>query len=264
SAVPEAVREAVAVGKRVQAPFGKGDKATVGYCVGLSGNAPERPVKELRKVIDDEALLTPDLLRLTRWMADYYLCGWGQVLNAVVPAGARDQAGTRSLTCLEAVPEAECPQPPPALTAKQKAALDHLRGAGQPVEPKQLARLAGCGAAPVEALVTKGLARRAVRRIDRFGEDGTAHAAPEPPVTLNADQLAAWAPLEAALRAGKFHTFLLHGVTGSGKTEIYLRAIEEVVRQGKEALVLVPEISLTPQTISRFRGRFGEVAVLHS
>ncbi len=66
------------------------------------------------------------------------------------------------------------------------------------------------------------------------------------------------------MKQGGFHAFLLHGVTGSGKTEIYLRAIEEVMRQGKEALVLVPEISLTPQTIQRFRGRCGEVAVLHS
>ena len=73
-----------------------------------------------------------------------------------------------------------------------------------------------------------------------------------------------WAALEPALHEGGFHAFLLHGVTGSGKTEIYLRAIEEVVRQGKEALVLVPEISLTPQTIARFQGRCGEVAVLHS
>ncbi len=63
---------------------------------------------------------------------------------------------------------------------------------------------------------------------------------------------------------GGFRAFLLHGVTGSGKTEVYLRAIEEVVRQGKEALVLVPEISLTPQTVQRFSGRFGEIAVLHS
>src|SRR5207302_5774076 len=74
----------------------------------------------------------------------------------------------------------------------------------------------------------------------------------------------AWAELEPALRQGGFRAFLLYGVTGSGKTEIYLRAIEEIVRQGKEALVLVPEISLTPQTIQRFRGRCGEVAVLHS
>src|SRR5262249_27189608 len=80
----------------------------------------------------------------------------------------------------------------------------------------------------------------------------------------NPDQLQVWATLEQALQQGGFHPFLLHGVTGSGKTEIYLRAIQEVQRQGKEALVLVPEISLTPQTIQRFRGRCGEVAVLHS
>src|SRR5437870_3951821 len=84
-AVPDALRERVAVGKRVQAPFGKGDKAIIGYCVRLSETPPERTVKELKGVLDDEALLTPDLLRLTRWMADYYLCGWGQVLNAVIP-----------------------------------------------------------------------------------------------------------------------------------------------------------------------------------
>ncbi len=104
----------IAVGKRIRAPFGRGDKATVGYCVRLSETPPDRQVKELVGVLDDEALLTDNLLRLTRWMADYYLCGWGQVLNAVVPAGARDKAGTRTLTFLEAVPEAELPEPPPA------------------------------------------------------------------------------------------------------------------------------------------------------
>ena len=72
------------------------------------------------------------------------------------------------------------------------------------------------------------------------------------------------ARLTPALEADAFATFLLHGVTGSGKTEVYLRAIEEVVARGSEAIVLVPEISLTPQTIRRFRGRFGQVAVLHS
>src|SRR5262249_41786557 len=76
-AVPEPLPESVAVGKRVLAPFGKGDKGTVGYCVRVGDDDPGRPVKEIRRVLDDEALLTPDLLRLTRWMADYYLCGWG-------------------------------------------------------------------------------------------------------------------------------------------------------------------------------------------
>jgi primosomal protein N' (replication factor Y) len=263
-AVPESLREVVAVGKRVLAPFGKGDRATVGYCIRLSEQAPDRPVKELRRVLDDVAILTPDLLRLTRWMADYYLCGWGRVLNAVVPSGVREGAGIRTLVLVEAMPESELNAPAPKLPPKQAAALTHLRAAGRPVEPRRLARQAGCGQGPIDALVEKGLARRLVRRVDQFTGTLEETGEPEPTVTLNADQLQAWTPVEQALKSGGFHAFLLHGVTGSGKTEIYLRAIEEVVRQGKEAVVLVPEISLTPQTIQRFRGRCGEVAVLHS
>jgi primosomal protein N' (replication factor Y) len=263
-AVGEELRERVAVGKRVRAPFGRGDKVTVGYCVRLSETPPERPVKELVDVLDDEALLTDNLLRLTRWMADYYLCGWGQVLNAVVPAGARDKAGTRTRTFVEAVPEAELAAPPGELTAKQTAVLELLRKAGKPVELRQLARQAKCGPGPVEALVLKGLARRVARRVDQFVDSTHEEAVPHAPVVLNDDQMGVWNQLEPALKRGGFQAFLLHGVTGSGKTEIYLRAIEEVIRQGKEALVLVPEISLTPQTIQRFRGRCGEVAVLHS
>ncbi len=263
--IPEDLRSKIAIGKRVLAPFGKGDRGTVGFCVGLSEKAPERTVKEIVRVLDDDTLLTPNLLRLTRWMADYYLCGWGQVLNAVVPAGARERAGTRAVALLEAVPEAETPQPPPTLTAKQQIALEKLRAAKKPMEIRQLSRLAGCGAAPVEALLHKGLARRSVRRVEHgHRRDGDIASDTEAAITLNADQLTAWAPIETALRTGGYHAFLLHGVTGSGKTEIYLRAIEEVLRQGKEAMVLVPEISLTPQTIARFRGRCGDVAVLHS
>ena len=273
-AVADQLAETVAVGKRIQAPFGRGDRATIGFCVGLSTTAPEREVKELLRVLDDEPLLSPDLLRLTRWMADYYLCGWGQVLNAVVPLGARERAGTRTAAFLEAVPEADLPAPPQRLTAKQQAVLDQLRRHGQPLELRQLTRLARCGTRTAEKLVAHGLARRVVRRVDNASAKwsralhDTAEAS-EPPSTedslvLNGDQARAWQSLEQAARGGGFHAFLLHGVTGSGKTELYLRAMEEVVKQGKQALILVPEISLTPQTIQRFQGRFGEVAVLHS
>lgn len=263
-AVPEALREQIGIGKRVQAPFGRGDRATVGYCVGLSETAPERAVKEIVKVLDAEALLTEPLLRLTRWMADYYLCGWGQVLNAVIPAGARDQAGTKATAYLEAVPDAELPEPLPRLTEKQAAALAHLRNAGRPLELRQVARVVQCGPGVLAKLEDKGLVRRVVRRVDRFADTTEEADGPAVPITLNEDQLRVWGPIEQAVRDSGFRAFLLHGVTGSGKTEVYLRAIEEVIRQGKEALVLVPEISLTPQTIARFRGRCGEVAVLHS
>ncbi len=263
-AVPGELREAVGVGKRVLVPFGKGDRSTVGFCVRVSDAPPPREVKEIRQVLDAESLLDENLMRLTRWMADYYLCGWGQVLNAVIPAGAKAQAGTRSAVFLEAVPEDEIPQPRPVLTTKQQEALQHLYALARPVEIRQLARLASCKSGPIAALVDKGYARKSVRRVDQFS-DSTEEVEPESgPITLNPDQLRAWSAIEQVLGRGGFHAFLLYGVTGSGKTEIYLRAIEEVVRQGKQALVLVPEISLTPQTIARFRGRFSEVAVLHS
>jgi primosomal protein N' (replication factor Y) len=269
-AVPEELHDQLAVGKRIVAPFGRGDRATTGFCVGLSHEKPARTVKEISRVLDEEALLTPHLLRLTRWMADYYLVSWGQVLNAVVPAGAKQQAGTRSAIFLEAVPETEWPDSMPRLGVKQQKALDLLRAKDQPVEPRHLAEEAGCGFSVLHHLVDKGLARKVVRRVDKFetGEisDSTEDITVEPSagLTLNADQLRAWALLEPALREGGFKPFLLYGVTGSGKTELYLRAIEEVIRQGKEALVLVPEISLTPQTIARFRGRSEAVSVLHS
>jgi primosomal protein N' (replication factor Y) len=263
-AVPPDLAEHVAVGKRVMAPFGKGDKAVPGYCVRLSDQAPDRAVKRILRVLDEETLLTDNLLRLTRWMADYYLCGWGQVLGAVVPAGARDQAGTRAASLVEAVPAGELPDPAPKLSPKQAAALEQLRQHGKPMPLRNLARLARCGLNPVQGLVKKGLVRRVRRRVERFAAAAEeAHDAP-PVLHLTEDQTRAWADLDAATTAGGFHAFLLHGVTGSGKTELYLRAIDQVVRQGKQALILVPEISLTPQTIQCFRGRLGEVAVLHS
>jgi primosomal protein N' (replication factor Y) len=263
-AVPDALRACVGAGKRVLVPFGKGDRPTTGFCVRVSEAPPAREVKAVLRVLDDAALLDDNLMRLTRWMADYYLCGWGQVLNAVIPSGVREQSGTRSAVFLEAVPETELPTSLPPLTVKQKSVLEFLRTAAQPVEMRRLIRGAGCGPGPINMLVNKGYLRRNVRRVDQF-TDSSDEADPESgPFTLNADQLQAWAPVEQAIRGGGFHAFLLHGVTGSGKTEIYLRAIEEVIRQGKEAIVLVPEISLTPQTIGRFRGRCGEVAVLHS
>ncbi|OWK40223.1 replication restart helicase PriA [Fimbriiglobus ruber] len=275
-AVPDTLRDRIGVGKRVEAPFGQGNKGTIGYCIRVSDAAPARQVKDLTRVLDDEVMLDDHLLKLTRWMADYYLCGWGQVLHAVVPAGARENAGTKAVTFVEPIPKDQLPNPLPSVTPKQKQALDRLKKEGRPMELNQLARIVGSGPSPINGLVGKGLVRKYSERVDRFaGEepaegdqpaDGAApeDAKPAAGLVLNADQQRAWDTINAALGVGGYHAFLLHGVTGSGKTEIYLRAIEEVVKQGKEAIVLVPEISLTPQTIQRFKGRCSGVAVLHS
>jgi primosomal protein N' (replication factor Y) len=268
--VPDHLHAAVGVGKRVECPFGRGDKTTEGYVIRVADVPPVREVKTITRVLDDTALLDDHLLKLTRWMSDYYLCGWGQVLHAVVPAGVREKAGTKNVAFVVPTPREELPNPLPTVTPKQKQALDRLKKEGRPMELHALARLLGGGTAPISGLISKGLARKFVERVERsavpYGlkEDAPKETPTPPPITMNADQERVWDTIRPALDAGGYHPFLLHGVTGSGKTEIYLRAIEEVVKQGKEAIVLVPEISLTPQTIERFSGRCGTVAILHS
>jgi len=275
-AVPAALTEKIGVGKRVEVPFGKGGKATAGFCVRVSDRAPNfgYEIKDVSRVLDDERTVDEHVMKLTRWMADYYLCGWGQVLHAVVPAGVRDNAGTRVATFVEPLAKDQLPNPLPTVTPQQKAALEKLKAENRPLELMQLARLAKCSAGVVAGLVKKGLVRKFSERIENEGtgdrgqgtdeQELTPDPSPLSPLQLNADQTRAWEPIRDALNTGGYHPFLLHGVTGSGKTEVYLRAIEETVRRGKEVIVLVPEISLTPQTLARFKGRCGNLAVLHS
>jgi primosomal protein N' (replication factor Y) len=276
-AIPTDLVGRVGIGKRVEAPFGRGGKTTQGFCVRVTDEPPSTSfeIKAILRVLDDDALVDDHLMKLTRWMADYYLCGWGQVLHAVVPAGVRENAGTRVAAFVEPVPKDKLPNPLPSVTPQQKSALDKLKKEGRPLEILQLARIARCTTGVIAGLVKKGLLRKFSERIDNTDlasdtGDGTGEAkstASQSPLSLelNADQLRVWEQVRAALEgSGGYKPFLLHGVTGSGKTEIYLRAIAETVRQGKEAIVLVPEISLTPQTISRFKGHCGNVAVLHS
>lgn len=283
--IPESLAGRVQPGVRVRAPFGRGNRPVTGFCVALTTARPEREVKCLLSVLDDEPLLTPELMDLTRWLADYYLCGWGQALDAAVPAGAKAQSGTQQRIFVEAIPDDQLRAVPTNLTRRQAAVLALLRADGQPVDAHHLAERAGCGLAVIWSLVRNHYARRLVRRVELDAPDprnqltgGQATTDPKaaseeheaPPLSpasaliLNADQQAALTAILGAVAEKKFKSFLLHGVTGSGKTEVYLQAIAEVVRQGGEALVLVPEISLTPQTIQRFAGRFPRVAVLHS
>ena len=108
-AVPAELSLEIGVGKRVLAPFGRGDTGTEGYCVRVHNVDPLRTVKSIVRVIDPEALLTDTLLRLTRWMADYYMCGWGQVLQTALPAGVREKAGTREARFWSPCRRAICP-----------------------------------------------------------------------------------------------------------------------------------------------------------
>ncbi len=252
-------------GRRVRVPFGRGNRTVEGYCVHLETKSVDASrLKAIAQVIDTASLLSPAMLRLTHWMADYYLCPWGQVLEGVVPAGVRKLAGTREVSLLQVPPDVEdCVSTIKFGSKQQKHAFETLLAAERPLTIAQLAKAAGCTAGPIRQLLKKGLLESKTKRVaSREWEEETYER--ESPLQLNDDQQAALQSIDDALESAAAHGIVLHGVTGSGKTEVYLQAIERVVSYGRQAIVLVPEISLTPQTVRRFRARFDQVAVLHS
>lgn len=261
--VPQEFVHQITVGKRVQAPFGKGNSRTTGFCVALTDQAPtgSQAIKPIVAVVDEQPLLTAAMLELTRWIADFYYCGWGQVLEAILPRAVKAKSGSRWGVFL--APTADPPQPTPELTTKQKRAYEALRDLGRPALIKEVGQAAKCGPDCVKALIEKGLVQVSRQRVSQHRLPHAAVDRQQPPELLP-DQRAALEQILHAVVESQSKTFLLHGVTGSGKTEIYLQAIGEAVRRGRQAIVLVPEISLTPQTIERFRQRFDHVAVLHS
>jgi len=271
--VPEGLAPLLTPGQRVKVPLGRGNTPSVGYCVRVDSRLAEgvdpAKVKDLLEILDNPPLIDANMLELTRWLANYYACAWGQTLDAVVPAGVKKQAGTRVGSFL-VVPEEtrkNLEEVLAGLPAKQAEALAVLAKSEEPLTVSDLCRLARCAPGPVGALRKRGFLHVVKRRTKAASPDATPHDADEANrsrPSLTDEQQGVLDRLTPALEGNTFNTFLIHGVTGSGKTEVYLSAIEKVVARGREAIVLVPEISLTPQTIRRFKRRFPRVAVLHS
>jgi primosomal protein N' (replication factor Y) len=262
--VPERLRGQVEPGRRVRVPLGRSNRLIVGYCVRTENQrADTRRLKEVKAVVDAQTLLSPPMLRLTEWIADYYLCEWGQAIEGVVPAGVRGQAGTREVTVLSVPTNVAARLTQLKLPRKQAEILKRLAASPRPLTLQQLAAAAKCTMGPINALREKKLVREEVRRVQHAEVEETPEKREEH-LKLNDDQQKALDTILSALNAGRHETVLMHGITGSGKTEVYIRAIDEVIHFGRQAIVLVPEISLTPQTRQRFRSRFDRVAVLHS
>ncbi|QDT36792.1 replication restart helicase PriA [Stratiformator vulcanicus] len=271
--VPDPLRERIRTGGRVRVPFGRGNRFEYGFVTalktaadyrgnGTSQGVPKR-LKSIESLVDEEPLIESQMLQLTKWIADYYLCGWGQVLHSVVPAGVRRGAGTRLETFVALTPEGEQALATHSLGRKQRAVAEILKSRNEPVLATEVAAAADCGTGPIRELERKGFVERLKIRSEvelaaAANVDKTEEFHP------TAEQAASLEKILGTIQSGEHRTILLHGVTGSGKTEVYIRAIEEVVSYGRQAIVLVPEISLTPQTIRRFRRRFDSVAVLHS
>jgi primosomal protein N' (replication factor Y) (superfamily II helicase) len=254
---------APAPGARVRVHFGR--QRLVGVCTAVDPPDAHPDLAPLDAVLDQQPVLEREVLELGFWLSDYYHCPLGEVLAALLPAAARRGAdlGERG----EPLWRVTDARPDLRRAPRQQALLDHVLRSGGAAPARSITD-AGYSGAVLRGLAAKGVLVRERQPV------GTATAAERPRVPegetapwetgpeLNAEQRRAVDLVRAD--SGRFSVTLLDGVTGSGKTEVYLRVIQSIRTAGRQVLVLVPEIALTPQTLDRFRRRFGAADTVHS
>src|SRR5262245_28676557 len=255
-------------GARVVVPLGTRTVTGVVVEVDASvGDVPAEDIKPIRSVLDAEPFIPADVVQLARWTADYYAAGAGTAIMAVLPPKTRGERPDAHKTRRVAMITAAGLDWLETGSAKRQDALRVISGSASGVATTELARR-GIGAALIARLAREGLIAVRRERVDRDPFDSAtlkAAGSGESGRQLTLEQSAALAQLEALAASNDFAAALLHGVTGSGKTEIYLRLSAAVRRRGRGVLMLVPEIALTPAVASEFRRVFGDkVAIQHS
>src|ERR1044071_99252 len=290
--IPPELAEQIEAGSRVQVPLGV--RKVFGCVTAVAEESEQTKLRPILRVIGAQTLITPKILKLARGIGRYYCCSPELALKSVLPEAVRhEQAGWRERLFVSALPFSGKLLKLP----KRQKELWHIIEERREMPLQELLQLAQTTAGTVRRLEDRGLVRIClnVSERDPYAHE---HILPTQPLGLNAAQAGALKAITTAMDAtldpnadqlgslSRFprsastnttdrgsmagHTFLLHGVTGSGKTEVYLQAIAYTLRQGRGAIVLVPEISLTPQTVERFKARFSSgplqtlVAVLHS
>jgi primosomal protein N' (replication factor Y) len=270
----------IEIGQRIEAPFGRRNKLEAGFCTQSDVNPEKsfiarragRRLKKITRLIDKEPLLNSELMELARWISDYYVCPLGQVLAAMVPSAVKKGAGlkTQQYVYLRSGSEDIQKQIKKLRGKKQKRIVEFLsiRGASSAddaVEMRNILQEVDCGNEPIKRLAEKEIVKIARKTVLK-----SLPVIPEwmsvktEQVVLNDDQREAMVHFKSAIDSDQFGVTLLYGVTDSGKTEIYMRAIEAVLQKGAGAIVLLPEIALTAQTVQRFNERFENIAVMHS
>ncbi|MBM3864306.1 MAG: primosomal protein N' [Verrucomicrobia bacterium] len=263
--VPAALAGSVVVGSLVRMPIRGGVRLGLVGEVGPPANFPVERLKLLTDLVFPFPALTPEMLQLARWMARYYACGVDAIIEAMIPVAVRRGAAVKQARLLAvARPLREADLERLTARAPQQARLYRFLVEQVRPQPRGLVlRRLGIGASSVTGLVRMGVLREESRRIERVAY-ADAHAGGELvaalPHALNAEQQAAVDQLAKDLGTGAFSVSLLLGVTGSGKTEVYLRAIDDALRAGGGVVFLVPEVALTPQTVARLRSRLEAIA----
>ena len=263
--IPAELAGQIDVGSRVQVPFGA--RKILGVVTAVAEESGHANLKPILKVIGAQTLVTAKVLKLARWIGEYYCCAPEIALKSVLPEAVRkEDAGWRERLFVRALTvSGEFPKLP-----KRQQDVWNIIEERRELPLTELLELTKTTASTVRKLEDRGLVSitSEVSERDPYARETIL---PTQNIVLNPAQAQALGEITKAMDTeNSSRTFLLHGVTGSGKTEIYLQALAHALEQGKGAIVLVPEISLTPQTVERFKARFSSgklqtlVAVLHS
>jgi primosomal protein N' (replication factor Y) len=267
--VPDSLAEKIGIGSRVRVPFR--EKSALATVVGLLEETDATGIRPIEALVGDRPVLSEKLIELARWMSAYYCCPIEAVMRSLLPQVIRRAQVTWKKQLFVSAAKEIAPEEIDKLrrrAPRQAELLEAVAKLQKPIAVADLLRQTSLDNQTLRALEKRGfvaLREEAVER-DPHAEDQFIASSD---LALNPEQAVALRAVEEALAAPeKAKPILLHGVTGSGKTEIYLQAIQSTLARGRTAIVLVPEISLTPQTVERFKSRFADaqdtVAVLHS
>ena len=263
----------VEVGAGVRVPFGARDLQ--GIVTKLTGSSNISEIRMISDIIGTSPLVSPERIQLALWIADYYLSPVFSAVALMLPPGfeRKQEIKTKHLAFLRLNPDTELIsrvilELKRAKALKQAEVLEYLEQSAGLLLTSQIQERLKCNRSPIKALLAKGFVIEENVDVDRNPLAGREFPL-EFPFTFTSDQQSAWQRIKGSITGkgdnGIPGIFLLHGVTGSGKTEVYLQALAETIRLGRKGICMVPEIALTPQIIDRFMGRFpGRVALLHS
>lgn len=264
--IPEELIMKIKVGQRISIPLrGKNTKATV---VSLEKTSSIAKVSPIASILSEESLLTPELLALAHWMSDYYCCSLQKAISCTLPAVIKKDLQEKT----QALVERNLSKPKTvsyceeirAKHPKQALVLDAILARDGGIFLSELLQMDQITRSPIDTLVKNKILTMRDIAIDRseLAEDDFF---PTTPKMLTSEQQLTLSAVVESISKETFQPHLILGVTGSGKTEIYLQAIEKTLQMGKGVILLVPEIALTGQTIERLKGRFQEkIAVFHS
>ncbi|MEO6742466.1 MAG: primosomal protein N' [Chthoniobacteraceae bacterium] len=270
--IPETAGGSVAVGSRVRVPVRM--RAVLGTVIAVSDTTDAEGIREISELVSDEPAMSAQLIRLAEWVANYYCCPLEAALRSVLPGVIRKAEVGHKKRLVARLAREVSEEEIEAIRKRapnQAEVIVTLLAAKAAMLVSEIAEKCSVAPQTIRALAKKGLLSVEPETVAR-DPHGSETFVPNSKLELNAEQTVVFARVLAAIAANGSDPapkpMLLHGVTGSGKTEIYLQAIQQVLDRGESAILLVPEISLTPQTVERFKSRFAatqhEVAVLHS